>query len=95
MGLNPQWDGHKRTHKLIDYHDGKFQTFAFMRRFCERFVLTRIPHLVAPASRRRISILHSFQKRRRDAGATKPFLRFTFFERSWLLLELIFAVTPL
>src|SRR5450759_2404541 len=27
MSLNPLWDGHDHSHKLIDYYDRKFQTF--------------------------------------------------------------------
>src|ERR1700680_1060882 len=30
MSLNPLWDEYDYTHKHIDYHEGKLQTFAFV-----------------------------------------------------------------
>ena len=30
MSLNPLWDGYDQSHKLIDYHGRKFQTFALI-----------------------------------------------------------------
>src|ERR1700674_1020114 len=40
MSLDPLSDGYNHAHKLIDYHDRKFQTFAFIRPTFEKFGLS-------------------------------------------------------
>jgi hypothetical protein len=40
MGLNPLWDSHDHPHKLIEYPDQKFQTFAFIHPTDEKYGLT-------------------------------------------------------
>jgi hypothetical protein len=57
MSLNPLRDVRYRAHELIDYHDGKFQTFAFIVLSWERSGSNRIAYLLAPAGRRRYKTL--------------------------------------
>jgi hypothetical protein len=40
MSLNPGWDGYDHSHKLIDHHGRKFQTFAFVHPTREKYDLT-------------------------------------------------------
>src|ERR1700681_1289792 len=40
MSLDPLWDSYNHSHKLIDYHGRKFQTFAFIHPRFERFGLS-------------------------------------------------------